>query len=423
MNPPTASPAPAPAAPANKPSFWRAHRWPILAALIILSASGVLAARWWLGPQHTTITVLRRDFVQTVVASGQLQSPHRIDIATQITGTVQRIPVLEGQRVRAGDLLLQLDATELIATGRQADLAVDQARAKLRQLQELQGPVAAQALRQAQISLNHATLALARSQALFDQGFIGQAALNEVEKTVALADAEQHAKQQQRDTTTISGSDWALAAANLAGAKANADAAHARVGYAAITAAAAGTLIHRQIEVGAVVQPGRTLMTLSPDGPTQLVADLDEKNLALLAVGQAALASADAYPDQRFNAKLTTINPAVNPSTGTVQIKLDVSEPPAPLKQDMTVSIDIVVARRPQALLIPLSALRTVDATSWVLRLQGRYARRQPVQIGLRTNGWAEVLAGLSEGDVLLQEVGAVQPNARVQAIAATPPQ
>lgn len=399
-----------------KPSFLRVHRWQVLAAVVVLIGGGALAVRWWMGPAVSTESVLRRDFVQTVVTSGHVEAPHRLDVGVQITGTVLRIPVTEGQAVEAGDLLLELEAAELTATGRQADVAVMQAQAKLRQLQEVQGPVAAQTLRQAQSSLKNAHAALARSQDLFGQGFIGQAALDDARKTAELADAEVRAAQKQLDTTAPSGSDRALALANVAGAQASAQAARARTGYAAIKAPVAGTLIARNVEVGDVVQPGKVLMTLSPQGRTQLVVAIDEKNLALLALGQQALVSADAYPTQRFAATLAYINPGVNATTGAVEVKLDAAAPPAVLKQDMTVSVDIEVARRPQALIVPLAAVRDVEATPWVLRLEGRHAVRRPVQLGLRSGGLAEVLGGLSEGDAVLVGPAAIKPGARVRA-------
>jgi HlyD family secretion protein len=178
----------------------------------------------------------------------------------------------------------------------------------------------------------------------------------------------------------------------------------------------AGTLIARNVEVGDVVQPGKVLMTLSPQGRTQLVVAIDEKNLALLALRQLAVVSADAYPAQRFVAALAYINPGVNATTGAVEVKLDVAAPPAVLKQDMTVSVDIEVARRPQALIVPLAAVHDADTTPWVLRLEGRSAVRSAVLLGLRSGGLAEVLSGLAEGDVVLVGPAAVRPGTRVRA-------
>lgn len=406
------------------PSLIRKYRWPLLAALAGVLLLVGLAVRWWLGPVVATETVLRRDFVQTVVASGRVETAHRVDIGAQITGTVKRVPVAEGQAVRAGDVLVELEASELHAVGRQADVAVVQAQARLRQLQEVQSPVAAQTLRQAQASLDNARASLARSQQLFGQGFIGRAALDESRKNAELADAQVRTTQKQLDTTGRSGSDHALAVANVAGAQASADAARARAGYAVMRAPLAGTLIARNVEVGDVVQPGKVLLTLSPGGRTQLVVEIDEKNLRLLALGQSAWVSADAYPQDRFAAVLAYINPGVNAQTGAVEVKLDVPAPAPPpvLKQDMTVSVDIEVARRPRALLVPAGTVHDAEgATPWVLRVEGRHAVQRPVRLGLRSGGFAEVIDGLGEGDRVIPVAAPVATGARIRMAAASP--
>jgi HlyD family secretion protein len=190
-----------------------------------------------------------------------------------------------------------------------------------------------------------------------------------------------------------------------------------------LLAPVAGTLIGRNVEPGDVVQPGKVLLTLSPAGRTQLVLNIDEKNLRLIAVGQSALASADAYAQERFAATLAYINPAVNPQTGAVEVKLDVPTPPAHLRQDMTVSVDIAVAQRPQALLVPAGALRDLDsAAPWVLRVQGSRAQRQPLRVGLRSGAWAEVLDGLREGDQVLPASATLAPGSRLRVLAARAP-
>lgn len=385
----------------------------VLTVLLALSAWGLSA---WRGPLVPTETVLRRDLVQTIVASGHVEAPHRLLVAAQITGKVRRVPVVEGQAVSAGALLVELESAELRAAGLQSQAALGQAQARLRALQEVQGPVAAQALRQAQATRDNAQAALLRSQALFQQGFIGQAALDEARKASELAHAQLQASQQQLAATGPTGSARALALADVAGAQANAQAAQVRAGYATLHAPVDGLLITRSVEVGDVVQPGKTLMTLSPRGLTQLVLQIDEKNLALLALGQQALASADAYTSQRFVATLAYINPGINASTGAVEVKLNVPAPPAALMQDMTVSVDLEVARRPQVLTLPLAAVREADsAAPWVLRMDGHHLVRRPVRLGLRSGGVAEVIAGLDEGDRVAAAPATWAAGARVR--------
>jgi len=382
------------------PGSRRRYLWRALAVLLAVAAAAWVLPRLLFGPIVPVVSVVQRDFVQSVVASGRVQTPHRIDIGAQITGTVVSVPVAEGQTVRAGQVLVELDATELQAALQQALTAVAQAQAKLRQLHEVQAPVAEQSVRQAQATLEHARAQQRRNEELFGKGFIGQATLDESRKNAELADAQLHAAQRQLESARKGGSDVALAETALAQARANADAARARLSYATIAAPVAGTLIGRNVERGDVVQPGKVLMTLSPSGDTQLVVQIDEKNLALLASGQHAIASADAYPLEQFDATLAYINPGVNAQTGAVEVKLDVPDPPAALRQDMTVSVDIEVARRENAVLVPSDAVHRADTPSpWVLRIADGRAQRQPVRIGLRSGGWSEVLDGLAPGD------------------------
>lgn len=400
----------------NQISLLTRWRWHILVGLIALSMAGYFALQRWQGPQLSAEVVQQRDFVQTVVASGHVESPHRVDIGSQITATVARVPVAEGQSVKAGTLLIALAPDELLAAERQAAIAVQQARAKLRQLLEVQAPVAGQALRQAQANLDNANAAYRRNQDLFRQGFIGQAALDDARKAAEMADAQLRSAQKQVDTTTSTGSDYAMAVTAISQAQAAYAAARARTAYATIRSPADGVLIARNVEVGDVVQPGKVLMTLSPQGMTQIVIAVDEKNLHLIAPGQQALVSADAYPQQKFTAELVYINPGVNAQTGAVDVKLDVPAPPATLRQDMTVSVDIEVARKPQALLLPVSAVHDIDSpTPWVLRVQNGRAQKVALPGGLRSGGLLAVQNGLQAGDLVLAANAGVQDGERVR--------
>jgi HlyD family secretion protein len=397
----------------------------LLAALAVLTWA---APRWVQGPQVPADTVVQRDFVQTVVASGRVETPNRVNVGVQITGTVQRVPAAEGQAVAAGAVLIELESSELRAALRQAELAVQQAQARLRQLREVQLPVAEQALRQAQANHDAARQALARNRDLLAQGFIGQAALDETLRAEQVAAAQRRSAEQQLASTRAGGSEAAVAEAALEAAVAGAEVARAKLRYATVNAPVAGTLIKREVEPGDVVQPGKVLMVLSPtlaSGETQLVLQIDEKNLRLLRVGQPALASADAYAQQRFAAELASISPGVDAQRGAVEVKLRVAEPPAYLRQDMTVSVDIEVARRTAALLVPAHAVMAGDgAAPWVMKVEGGHARQQAVTLGLRSDGLVEVLTGLKAGDRVVPAATAatLADGARIRPVLRTPP-
>jgi HlyD family secretion protein len=384
----------------------RQHGGQLMVGLLALLLGAALW-RWWMGPQVQTEAVQRRDLLQTVVASGRVETPHRVDIGAQITGTVARVPVVEGQAVKAGDVLIELVSTELQSAKRQAELAVVQAQGRLRQLNDVQGPVVQQTLRQAQASLDTARASWQRNLALFEQGFIGQAALDESRKALALADAQALAAQKQVASTQVGGAEHSLAVGAVAEAQANAEVVGAKARYAVVKAPVSGQLIGRSVEVGDVVQAGKVLMTLSPEGATQLVVQIDEKNLRLIALGQQALASADAYPQQKFKAQVAYINPGINAQTGAVEVKLDVQEPVHTLRQDMTVSVDMAVARKPQALALQVGHVNDINGSApWVWLRDEGHAVRRPVRLGLRGGAWVEVLAGLREGDAVIAMPG-----------------
>ena len=110
-------------------------------------------------------------------------------------------------------------------------------------------------------------------------------------------------------------------------------------------------LITRNVERGTVVQPGKALLVLAPAGEMQLVVQIDERNLGMLSLGQKALASADAYPDHRFAAVVSLYQSRRRHLARLGRGQADVADPPAYLRQDMTVSVDIEVASKNDTLI------------------------------------------------------------------------
>ena len=331
-------------------------RWfAALAAVAVAAASGYFA---WRGPEVDAVRIVRKDVVQTVVAAGRIAAPYRVDVGSQLVGTVIDVPVEEGQTVRAGQVLIRLDSVE--------------ARANLLQAR------ATYATAQAQYE---------RNKRLAEAGFIGKSALDDFWQKLEVA-------------------------------RTGVDAARAKVDYTTIAAPRNGVLIARDVERGDVVQPGKALMVLSPAGETQVVLQIDERNLSRLKLGQPALTSVDAYPQERIPAEVIYINPGVDAQRGTVEVKLRIPHPPQYLKQDMTVSADIEVARAPGALSVPTEAVRdAAGGKPWVLVANGGHAQRRTVTLGLRGNGVTEVRSGLAEGDVVLVPGAAqIAPARRVRA-------
>ncbi len=368
----------------------------------------LIAATWAgprliFGPQVALEMVIQRDFVQSVVASGRVETPHRVNIGVQITGTVLNVPVSEGQSVTADTVLIELESSELRAAASQALRNVQLASAQLRQLIEVERPLAEHAFEEAQANEVAALNVLTRHQDLFNQDMISQSLLDEVKRAEQVTRSKVSGIRQQMKSTQNNGSKVEIADVGLKQAEAGLLVAQARLAYTTLKAPVSGVLITRNVEPGDVVQPGIILMQLSPAAETQLVVQIEEKNLHLLQLGQSALASADAYSLQHFSAQLVYINPGIDAGRGSIEVKLWVKEPPVYLRQDMTVSVDIEVASRRNAVLVPATAIHDLNSgTPWVLKLDGLQVRRQNLALGLRSNGWSEVLSGLSNGDLVV---------------------
>ncbi len=399
-------------------SPWRFRGPVIVAALVLLWLFGIPAV---LGPVVMVKPVVRADFVQSVVASGHVEAPFRVNIASQITGVVADIPVAEGQSVKTGGALVLLDDRESRASVVQAEGVVAQAEARLRQMRELTLPSAEAALTQAKATLVNAQQAYDRTSQLARNGISTRASLDDATKALDIARAQVRSAEFQVFTNRRGGSDYVMAETQLKQARANLGTAQARLSYTVIAAPRDGVLISRSVERGNVVQPGNVLMALSPTGDTQLVVQIDEKNLGQITLGQKALASTDAYPKRTFVAEVVYINPGIDLQRASVEVKLRVPDPPPYLRQDMTVSVDIETALHVAALVLPETSLRGIGTDRpWVLKVAAARTLRQPVTIGFVSSGNVEILDGLTEGDFVVPATSPIKEGAKLRARVST---
>ena len=392
-------------------------------AWLIGGVALVLGLGYWqgvpliFGPQVAADQVTRGDVIETVVATGSVQTPYRVQIQSQITGTVASVDVDEGQRVTKGQRLISIENSELSADLVQAQGAVAQAEAHMRQLTELTVPSAQDALAQAKATQLNAQKAFNRATNLVRTGDETRVVLDAARRDLDLSSADIRTYGLQIYTSSPGGSDYVTGQTLLDQARAGLAVATSRLADATITAPRAGVLIARSVENGAVVAPGTTLLALAPDGQVQLLLAIDERNLGKLAMAQSAIASADAYADQKFTATVSYINPGVDITKASVEVKLDVASPPDYLRQDMTVSVDIDVGEHKNALLLPSRSVNDqLTETPWVLLVKGGRATHQAVKIGLQGNAQTEILQGVAEGDLVIPSNAAVSAGSKVRA-------
>lgn len=367
---------------------------------IALAAAGILIVLFLalraLPDRVDTAAVARGDVARSLVLTGRVRPPARPNVGATIAGTVRQVLVREGDRVRAGQLLVRLDDAQATAAVAEARAALTTVRADARAEAER----AARELRQAERDL-------ARARQLHAAGALSQRDLEEAAQRAGDARATSEAA-----SARAAGGSGSLA--QVAQGQAAVDAAEARLALTRLVAPAVGTVVARRVDPGDVVTPGQVLLELALQGPTEIVAFASEESLGELRTGASGLASADAYPGETFPVRVTWIAPAVDPAQGTIEVRLAVPAPPAYLLPDMTVSVDVEVARRARALVVPRTAVRvTGPGAGWVFIARDGRAERRAVQLGVAADSVVEIRGGLAEGDVVLLDD--VEPGARVR--------
>ena len=404
---------------------WPRRLWWLIAALVL---AGLAGAGWlWRGQPVAVFTLSAQPLVRTLQFTGRVKTPARVDVGVTVTGRVQQVRVREGDQVAQGAPLVELEADEWRAAWQQAQATLQQAQARVGGVQTLALPNAQAALAQAEATVYQAERELARTRELVAQQFYSQARLDDAQRSVAVARAQRDAARVQVQANRPQGAERVGSQAQLDAARAAVAVAQAKLDQATVRAPGPGRVLLRSVEPGQIVQAGKSLLTLSVAGPTELVAQVDERYLGQLQAGQRAAVLADAYPAQPFEAVVDRLAPAVNAQSGAVEVTLVVpSARPDFLREDMTLSIEVITAREASVLALPLQAVREAAAgapaqASVLVLAEGR-AQVRAVTLGLRTLDQVAVRSGLRAGEQVLLDPN-VAPGTRVRAQALTPKQ
>jgi HlyD family secretion protein len=396
----------------------RRRRWPWLVAAVAIVAAAVFAWQTLRGPRVDALSLSYAPLVRTLQFSARVATLSRVDVGSTVTGRVAQVLVNEGAQVRKNDVLVQLESDELRAALTQAVASERQAQARLNGLRSTGRSGARATLAQSDATLLAAEAELVRVKQLVAQGFFSASRLDEAQRAVDVARAQQSGSRAQNQAVADAGTEVMQAAAQLAAAQAATVAAQARLKQTAVVAPADARVLTRQVEPGQIVQPGKALMALALAGPTQLVAQVDERFLDQLQAGQPAMVVADAFAGQRFAARVLSIAPSVDAQRGAIEVKFALEQqPPAFLREDMTLSVEVETGRRARALVLPLRALRTQASveSATVLVVDAGRAQERKVRLGLRSLSAAEVIEGLAEGDQVLLG-GTIKAGDRVRA-------
>ncbi len=171
-----------------------------------------------------------------------------------------------------------------------------------------------------------------------------------------------------------------------------------------------GTVVERTVTPGSSVggDPSQVLFTVADLGKLQVVADVYERDLALVKVGQVARVTVEAYPDIGFPAAVAAIGDVVDPNTRTIKVRAWVNNEARKLKPEMFARLHIEIGDATSFLTIPKEAVLEIDGKEFVYveEAQGRFVKRQ-VKVGTASGEQVRILEGLQPGERIVTK-GAV---------------
>ena len=338
----------------------------------------------------------------TLAVVGRVRAPSTASLGASVAGVVEEVHLREGDRAGAGQVVLTLDQREAAARVREAAAALAEAQANVDQAIDA-------AAREAELAARD----LARIRSVHETGALTEQQVEQAEQRAEDARARLEAL---RIGVPGEGSE----PASVARARAALEAARARLDLTRIRAPAAGVILTRDAEPGDAVSPGVGLLTMAVDGPVELVAFPGEETLSQLRVGGSASASADAFPEETFPAEVSFVAPVVDAAQGTVEIRLSVPDPPPYLRPDMTVSINVVTGESPSSTVLPEEAVQASGSgTPWIGVVQDGRFRRRDVEVGLRAEGFVEILSGVSPTDSVILDGDGLGEGERVRTVLA----
>ena len=340
------------------------------------------------------VTVVKKAEIQSKVhGPGTVQSKVPVTVGTKITGILEKLYADQGDRVRKGQLLAELDMAELRARTAAARAAKNRAQRDLARAEA--------DLLKAQANLVLAQSNYQRDLEVFKPGYISQAAFDNTKAALKVAESE------------VNASQAAVAAlqAQVDQAEAETHAAEAVFAYARILAPMDGLITVRKAEVGNTVSPGTPIFQMV-DYQIWAASWIDETKIAQLREGQKA--SIKLRSGRVYQGEVVRLNKEADTVTRELEVDVKFDTLPHPLVIGEETEVDIVTGRQ-TALTVPLSAIIERNASQGVLVVSNGLASFRPVVIGLQDGKRAAVLEGLREGDMVIINPAGIKPGKQVR--------
>ena len=363
--------------------------------VILVLASIIVGSVKAKGKEGTPVTfgkVERMDLTSKVSANGRIDAQRKVDLSANVMGQIVNLAVREGDIVKKGDFLLQIDQRQLAASAQGVEASI-----------------------RAQMSDRDAARAnLAEAQRSFDR-----ASKNYAEKIIPLAELDRARAALDSARANVNAIEQ-----RIDQARANLTAARDTLSKTTMVAPMAGIVTALPVEEGEVAvigtmnNPGSLLLTIADMSVVEAVMEVDETDIPAVKLGQAATVTIDAYPNRTFKGRVTEVgsSPITRAGSGTgaeainFEVKIQLEQPPEGVRPGFSASADIITGTRSKAVAIPIQALvvREKPNVKPAQDEEGVYVHKDgkvtfvPVTTGLTGDTNIEITKGLTEGQQIV---------------------
>lgn len=386
--------------------FRKGRRWLLvlgLAVLVLIVGVGFLRGRVQALPPVEVQPVGKGDLAIAVQARGVVEAADPVDIRSPFNGQLLQIPLEAGAAVAAGDLLAAYRIDDLKVQEERLVRDLAQAEAALQDLQRRREE--SDALGQAQ---------LAQAEAQYEQAWMNWVDAQSlppwdhdrarVEQQLKAAEAALEEVKARVAASAAGPAEEAAARAAVTAAREALAQVREQRSQVELRSPAAGTLLQVEVDAGESVTAGQLLMRLADLDVVEVIAEVDEVDIAQVRPGAAAAITVPAYPEQTFAGEVVRVSPTARREGNVAHfdVWVRVPNPQHLLRPGMSASVTITGDRRADVLVLPLAALTVREGSNGVFVLEGQTVRFRPVETGLVSTTQAEVIAGLGEGDTVV---------------------
>ncbi len=315
-----------------------------------------------------TAAVVVDEVADTVQSVGTIEAKREALLSARIMGRIKSVRAEEGDRVKKGQLLVEIDADEIRAKKSEAEQARDEGLA---------------ALREAEAALDNADVNYSRIKSLYDENAVSKKELDDMTTQRAMAESR-----------------VAQVKARIAQAGAAVKQADVMLGYSVISSPVDGVVVMKSAHAGETASPGMPLMKVMDDRVLRLVTTVKESGISGLKTGDKVAVTVDALPNEELTGAVSEIVPAADPATRSFTVKVDLPGK-AGLMPGMFGRARLPVGVR-GAVMLPEGCLVDREGVEGVYVVgDGGVIRFQSVRLGEELEGGREVLSGLSGGEVV----------------------